>query len=241
MKAMLDEAGVRVFLETVFQNVAMSGRRVLEISCASGRAGTNIQARVFMMPRAALIYAGRPDVKTLLGRSRNRFNSRRHRKPRGFLNALSLCYRIVKIGDPESPRREEIADGFSKSAFIYGLNVDELIVNTLDLVAGEAFVNQDYEAVLDLAGKRAAGHWAWLRTYPAFRDYSLKDVAPMLGIRESYRVVTDYILTEQDVRDGLAGQSHPDLVAVADHALDIHGGSQGAKELKGPYGIHTGA
>ena len=59
----------------------------------------------------------------------------------------------------------------------------------------------------------------------------------MLGIRESYRVVTDYILTEQDVRDGLAGQSHPDLVAVADHALDIHGGSQGAKELKGPYGI----
>jgi len=146
-------------------------------------------------------------------------------------------YRIVKTDVLEIPPPEVSSDGFSKSAFIYGLNMDELIVNTLDLVAGETLVNNGYEAALALAGKRAAGHWAWLRTYPAFRDYTLKDVAPMLGIRESYRVVTDYILTEQDVRAGLAGQNHPDLVAVADHALDIHGGSQGTKELKGPYGI----
>ena len=240
MKAMLDEAGVRVFLETVFHNVTVSRRRIREISCVSKSGGDRrIQAEVFIDATGGAELCRKAGCETLLGEEpRSRFNEpSAPEEATAFLNALSLCYRIVKTDVLEIPPPEVSSDGFSKSAFIYGLNMDELIVNTLDLVAGETLVNNGYEAALALAGKRAAGHWAWLRTYPAFRDYTLKDVAPMLGIRESYRVVTDYILTEQDVRAGLAGQNHPDLVAVADHALDIHGGSQGARELKGPYGI----
>jgi hypothetical protein len=80
-------------------------------------------------------------------------------------------------------------------------------------------------------------HWHWLQGYPHFKDYELVDIAPMLGIRESYRVVTEHILTEGDVRAGLKAGRHKDVIAVADHALDIHGGGHGAKELKEPYGI----
>ena len=73
--------------------------------------------------------------------------------------------------------------------------------------------------------------------YPHFRNYELVSMAPMLGIRESYRMVTDYILTESDIRAGLSGQTHQDMIAIADHPLDIHGGGPALKEGKEPYGI----
>ena len=34
-----------------------------------------------------------------------------------------------------------------------------------------------------------------------------------------------------------SGQTHGDMVAIADHPLDIHGGSHGLKEIAEPYGI----
>lgn len=240
MKDLLNDAGVHILLNTTFLHLAMSERSLREITCRSDTGATiRIQAKVFVDATGGAALCREAGCQAMLGEDpRSRFHEpSAPEEATGFLNALSLCYRIVKTTPSEPPPAAEMSDGFGKSAFIYGINPDELIVNTLSLVAGKTLVDEGYEAALALAQKRAAGHWAWLREYPAFRGYTLKDVAPMLGIRESYRVVTEYVLTEQDVRAGLEGQDHPDLVAVADHALDIHGGGHGTKELKGPYGI----
>jgi hypothetical protein len=59
----------------------------------------------------------------------------------------------------------------------------------------------------------------------------------MIGIRESYRVITDYILTEHDLVAGLARQTHSDIVAVADHPMDTHGRGGRLRNVKGVYGI----
>jgi len=60
----------------------------------------------------------------------------------------------------------------------------------------------------------------------------------MLGVRESRRVVARYTLTEHDLRAGLSGQAHGDIVAVADHAVDVHGAhGAGCGELAEPYGV----
>jgi hypothetical protein len=159
-------------------------------------------------------------------------------EPEPFLNAISLCYRIRRSTEPVPPDEPPEADeGFRKTAHVCGIDLEELIVNPLPLVAGITLIEQGHEATLSLAQRRAAAHWRWLHQYPPFQQYALKDVAPMLGIRESYRVVTDYVLTERDVRAGLDGQRHADIVAIADHALDTHGGGHGIEELSAPYGV----
>jgi hypothetical protein len=48
------------------------------------------------------------------------------------------------------------------------------------------------------------------------------------------------MLTQHDVLQGVNRQPHPDIVALADHAMDTHGqstGRAGCGELEQPYGI----
>jgi len=48
------------------------------------------------------------------------------------------------------------------------------------------------------------------------------------------------MLTENDVRAGVDRQQHPDVVCIADHALDTHGdesGRAGPRGLAQPYGV----
>ena len=69
-----------------------------------------------------------------------------------------------------------------------------------------------------------------------------KSMFPLVGIRESHRLVGRYVLREQDVRAGLLRQARQEeIIALADHPLDTHGernvrGSN-LKELEQPYGI----
>ena len=58
------------------------------------------------------------------------------------------------------------------------------------------------------------------------------------GIRESYRLIGQYVLREQDLRAGMLSQPKNGMtVAIADHALDIHGKGGMCRELTYPYEI----
>jgi len=241
MAAMLKKEGVRVLLNTTFREAKVSEGRIREISCISrdGKA-LSIVAKVFVDATGGAYLCRKIGCEVMLGvdpRSRFKEPSAPEKQSR-FLNAISLCYRIRKTPDPKTPTAPaKPVGGFSKVAFTYGVNDRELLINPLALVAGTTLVDRGYDKTMELAKKRVLEHWIWLQKYPHFRNYEMKDIAPMAGIRESYRVVTEYILKEQDVRAGLAGQEHDDIVAVADHALDIHGSRHGTKEIKQPYGI----
>jgi len=67
--------------------------------------------------------------------------------------------------------------------------------------------------------------------------YTIKKIYDA-GVRESYRLIGKYVLTEHDVRAGLSAQpKHGRCVAIGDHALDVHGDSGMCKELTYPYEI----
>ena len=62
----------------------------------------------------------------------------------------------------------------------------------------------------------------------------------MLGIRESYRLLGQYVLKEQDLRNGFSFELGPlHTIAYADHPADIHGRSNktGGMTMFAPYGI----
>ena len=90
----------------------------------------------------------------------------------------------------------------------------------------------------DTIGKsRVYAYWNYLQREKGLCGYTLKRIYDA-GIRESYRLKGKYILKEQDVRSGLSRQ--PKIgrtVAIADHAMDIHGKSGMCKEVEAPYEI----
>ena len=70
-----------------------------------------------------------------------------------------------------------------------------------------------------------------------FENYELVEIAPMLGIREGYRVRAKYVLRESDLAAGWDGQPHKDMIAVADHPCDIHGEGGVLTSVKTAYGV----
>ena len=86
--------------------------------------------------------------------------------------------------------------------------------------------------------RRVHAHWRWMQDlWPDFRKYRLKEIAPVLARRETWRVRGEYVLNQNDLIAGMDGQTHDDVIALADHPMDSHGGGGPGGELKAPYGI----
>ncbi len=241
MAAILKKAGVRILFETTFKTAETNRRTVRSIRATGpGNRTTTIVARVFIDSTGGAHLCRAIGCETMLGSdSRSRFNEpSAPEKGARVLNAISLCYRIRKS---PKPKRAEAPSGkvgsFGKTAFVSGVSDREMIVNPLGLVPGSVLVDKGYPYAMALARRRAAAHWRWLQTYPHFKEYELKDLAPRLGIRESYRTVTDYVLTQRDLAAGLAAQKHTDIIAIADHPMDTHGRGGGLRNVRTAYGI----
>lgn len=54
---------------------------------------------------------------------------------------------------------------------------------------------------------------------PGFEDSHLREIAPMLGVRESRRIMGDYVLTSEDL---IAGRVFDDAVSMGAYHIDIH-------------------
>jgi len=63
--------------------------------------------------------------------------------------------------------------------------------------------------------------WKFIRKYvPGFESCWLVDTAPLLGVRESRRIVGEYVLTGRDV---LEGKGFDDVICISNHGFDVHG------------------
>jgi hypothetical protein len=241
---MLEEtAQCRIMLDTTFTDASVDGNRMLSIEAVdSGGAQYRIKAKVFIDSTGGVHLCRKLGCKTMLGsESASRFNeASAPEKPHGTLNAISLCYRIRKSEDRNrGVASQPAAEDRPRAAHIHSLPNGDLIVNPMAMLPGESLIDTGYEEAYAACKPIVQAHWQWLQTYPALAGYQFHSYAPMLGIRESYRVVGEYVLTQHDVEAGLAKQTHPDIIAIADHALDVHGrgGERVHGELEGPYGI----
>ncbi|MTD54489.1 FAD-dependent oxidoreductase [Amycolatopsis pithecellobii] len=66
---------------------------------------------------------------------------------------------------------------------------------------------------------------------PGFESAYLSSIAPWIGVRETWRIAGDYVLTESDV---LAGHQFPDAIAQAGGPLDVHDNKTGLTLLEPP-------
>ncbi len=243
---MLAETGkCRVLLRTTFVEAETAGKRVVSIRTESAD-GTvrQIRARVFIDCTGGGHLCRSVGCETMLGpESAERFGEpSAPDKPGKTLNAISLCYRVRKAKGGNALRHsapDPPVKRWPRSAHVIAMPSGDLIVNPLAMLPGRALIEMGYDRALARCKRIVQAHWRWLQGHATFADYELHSVAPMLGIRESHRVVGEYVLTQHDLLAGLAKQTHPDVIAIADHSMDVHGagGRRVHGELKGPYGI----
>lgn len=161
------------------------------------------------------------------------------------INGVTLIYRIARTRES---RVEPLPDGLSNrcwwaksfpvAVFTQYPNGD-FNVNMLPTMEGAEFMRLGYRDAFEECRRRVLAHWHDLQTRcEEFRDYRISWTAPALGIRESRRIVGEYVLTQHDLLAGVSGQKHNDIITLADHPMDTHGShNAGISGFKEPYGV----
>ena len=101
----------------------------------------------------------------------------------------------------------------------------EVSVNTTRIAAVNATDTNKLSSVFESLHRQVEMCAQFLRTsVPGMEDAVISALPPRIGIRETRRVVGDYVLTGDDV---LSGRKFEDGVAKGCHELDIHGSETG--------------
>lgn len=166
-------------------------------------------------------------------------------EPTALVNGTTLIFRVVPA---PSPAIEPLPDGVPaacwwRPAFPVASVVEypngDFNVNMLPTMEGQDYLRLGPEAAYAECLRRIRAAWHWYQTVlPEFQRFRIGWTAPALGVRETRRVLGEYVLTQHDLAAGLAGQNHPDIVAIADHPMDTHGAQgKGCGGVTAAYGI----
>lgn len=241
---MLAETGAcTVMTGTSFRDVAFATGRVTALTLSTGQ---RVTADAFVDATGDAVLCQACGCEVLRGQeSRARFGEPSAPETTDDrVNGVTLIFRIAPA---ETPRIEALpdsiparcwwADSFPAVSMVHYPNGD-VNVNMLPTMQGVTFREMGHGNAYRECRKRILAQWHHLQTqYDEFRRYRLAWIAPALGVRETARVVGEYVLTEHDLRAGLSHQQHPDIIALADHAMDHHGKGGGCGELHEPYGV----
>lgn len=244
VRQMLEETGkCKLMLNTEFVHANVIKGKIKSIKAISSSGQKYmVSAKVFIDCTGGAFVCRNAGSETMLGEeSRSRFGEpSAPEKPGNSLNAISLCYQIKPSENHNvSDILNQLEPDNHVVAHVSGpVGTDQkLTVNPLGIIEGRSIIDQDPDEVYKNGKNIVDKHWAKLRTYPHFKDYEFDSYAPMLGIRESYRIVCTYVLTQNDLLDGLSNQKHKDIVTLADHPMDLHGENSSLKILKEAYGV----
>jgi len=243
MAELLAEAGCRVFLDTAFTNAYARDGVVPFLTLSNG---DTLSADLFIDSTGDAVVCASLGCEQMMGQeSRETFDEpSAPPKANDRINGATLIYRVTLT--PEA-RVEPLPSDVPPdcwwrkrfpSASVHHYPNGDLNINMLPTMNGDELLRVGRPAAHAECYRRVRSHWHYLQTgCEEFRSFRVSWIAPMLGVRESRRIVGEYILTERDLLAGCSRQSHQDIICLADHAMDTHGPGGGARELAEPYGV----
>ena len=156
------------------------------------------------------------------------------------LNAMTLMYRIHDTGIEQRPwlPPDTPANYCIEGTAMRELSNGDQLINRCGMLEGDPLDAGSLPDLLREARRRVYAHFYWLQMQKGYGTWSLIGIAPEIGVRESRRVVGEYVLSQIDVEAGVSRQDHPDIIAICDHTLDMHGsGHFDLRVSHAPWGI----
>jgi len=240
---MLEDTGrCQILFGTTFYDVVMSDRKVEYILCTCAGSLLKIEAPIFIdctEDGNVCVAAG---CEYRMGEdSKAEFNEpNAPEEPEIHLNGLTLMYRITDTGKKQKPFLPlHVPKGScGKPAALRTCANGDVLVNAVDMIDGNAILHADLSRMRRQAIGLVYEHFYWMQTERGYETWTISGVAPEIGVRETRRIMGEYVLNENDVLSGVKNQEHDDIIAITDHAVDVHGAKSMLYELpNGAYGI----
>lgn len=219
---LVTEAGVTVWFGSTLVGAECSGKRVQHVTVARKKQLCAVSAGVFIDCTGDGDLAAAAGAEILCGGDEY-----------GEVQPATLCFVLANVDTGEFLRHprpslkelREVADR-SRYPLLGDLHLVTFLVGPglVGFNAGHLWADHTRPENLDRAvieGRRIAAEYcrAMREYFPAFREAFLCQTAGILGVRESRRIVGDYLLT---IDDYLACRSFPDDIARNAYPIDIH-------------------
>jgi len=216
------EAGVRLLLHTSLAAVDAADGRVRRLATASKAGLQAVEGDIFIDGTGDGDLAAWAGADVRLGRDED-----------GLSQPMTLCFRMLGVNlDAIPPRAEvgalydaarergEIDNPRENVLFFFTTHSHEVHFNTTRIVKRNATDAEDMTAA-ELEARRQVRQMVHflIAEVPGFEGAWLQEMAPQIGVRESRRVMGDYLLTTEDV---LAARKFDDGIARGSYAVDIH-------------------
>jgi len=232
MKLVLDEMmsdyGVNILLHSFVNKAAVVDGRVQQVQVTNKAGGSNLPGKIFLDCSGDGDLAALAGCEIEIGRSED-----------GLCQPMTLCFRIAGVDTGgqfynwEHSLREEINRAYQEAkargeitnpredvlifptlrSDVLHFNTTRIIqrsaVNALELSEAEQIGRQQVAEMIGLLKKQV----------PAFKNAYIQKMAAHIGVRESRRVLGQYILTAEEI---LAGNKFADGIARSVYPVDIH-------------------
>jgi hypothetical protein len=228
---MMEEAGVRMLMHTFFVDTLVEGNQVNGVIIVNKSGLQVVRAKVTVDCSADADVAFHAGAELEQGR-----------KSDGLTQPMTMFFRVAGIDDEkivkyveEHPEERDLL--FSsliaekREAGEWNVNKNHLgiyrstqpgvwRVNT-SRVQGLVGTNAEDLTKAELEGRRQVFELiAFFRKYfPGFENAVLVDTATQIGVRETRRIVGEYMLTADDL---MSGRSFDDVIALYGYPIDIH-------------------
>ena len=210
--------------------VEKSGSMVTAITVAPVDASKNpyrITARWFIDASGDGVLCRAAGCEALLGEdSYERFNEplMEGKTPQQSLNEPSLLFKVSKGTQTVTPEEDFSYDGYLMNSMVCNP------MNGLKLL-GSDVAKYGAAKTYEKAIEHTPYFWDFLRRHwfeksvygkSYLADYRPDSYAPMLGVRETWRIVCDYMLRQQDLAEKISSANLNDYIACGSHTIDFH-------------------
>gem|GEM_PF-47904 len=228
MKFVLDEMvqhhGVELLLHSFFVGADVSGRRIQRIHTAGKSGVITVEGKVFVDATGDGDLAARAGAAVEKGRAAD-----------GLAQPMTLCFRMGGVAGepPVKTVRDELTEVLLEAKAArevnqprenvlvfatlipgaYHFNTTRIVrkdsTNTFEMTGAEIEARRQVKELVALFKQRV----------PRFKDAFILKMAAQTGVRESRRVMGEYVLDEADV---LAARKFEDGIARSTYSIDIH-------------------
>jgi len=229
---LLSEAGCDVLFHAWLADVQVAGGTAseVEVETKSGRLG--FAGELFIDSTGDGDLAVRAGAPSEHGRDED-----------GLAQPMTLCFRVGGVDTERMPSREEISRLYAEAQargevecprdnvlWFPSVHPGFIHFNTTRVIRLSAVQAWELSEAEREARRQMHQIAAFLvRHVPAFEHAYLSHSAAQIGVRESRRILGDYVLTAEDV---LSGRKFPDGICRGNYPLDIHNPSGAGTVIK---------